>query len=50
MPTLTIRLEKSLIERMDRSIKLHHYSTRSEYIREAIREKIIRLNELKDSE
>ncbi len=40
MKLLTFKISKSLLEEMDQAFKDHHYANRTEFIREAIREKI----------
>jgi metal-responsive CopG/Arc/MetJ family transcriptional regulator len=43
METVTLKMEETLLNDIDSSIKGHRYSTRTEFIRDAIRSK---LNEL----
>lgn len=42
---LTVRLEKPLIKVMEKDMKEFHYSTKSDFLREAIREKHLKLEE-----
>jgi len=43
MDTVCLKMEDTLLEDIDRSLKTHRYSTRTEFIRDAIR---CKLNEL----
>ncbi|MEK6960695.1 MAG: ribbon-helix-helix domain-containing protein [Nanoarchaeota archaeon] len=58
MDTVCLKMEDTLLESIDRSLKAHRYSTRTEFIRDAIRcrltelekeDAIRRLTELKGS-
>lgn len=40
METICIKLEDDLLKKMDENLKKHHFSTRSEFIRALIREKV----------
>ncbi|MBR9699725.1 hypothetical protein GOV09_04680 [Candidatus Woesearchaeota archaeon] len=40
METVSLRLEKGFIAAMEKVMKGHRYATRTEFIREAVREKI----------
>lgn len=40
METVCIKIEDNLLEKMDKDIKKNGYSTKTEFIREAIRKKI----------
>lgn len=40
METICIKLEDNLLKKMDENLKKHHFSTRSEFIRALIREKV----------
>ena len=40
MEPITIRFEDTLLEKISTVMKKHHYATKTEFIREAIREKI----------
>lgn len=40
METICIKLEEDLLKKMDENLKKHHFSTRSEFIRALIREKV----------
>ncbi|MCX6804289.1 MAG: ribbon-helix-helix domain-containing protein [Candidatus Diapherotrites archaeon] len=42
---LTVRIEKPLIKVMETDMKEFHYSTKSDFLREAIREKHLKLEE-----
>jgi metal-responsive CopG/Arc/MetJ family transcriptional regulator len=45
MQSISLKLEKGLANEIERVMKEHHYSTKTEFIREAIRK---HLNELED--
>ena len=45
METICIKLDKKLLEKIDEYVKKYHYTTRSEFMRAAIREKIKKLND-----
>ncbi|MFH1376553.1 MAG: ribbon-helix-helix domain-containing protein [Candidatus Woesearchaeota archaeon] len=47
METISLKMEKELLHDVDSSIKSHRYSTRTEFIRDAIRTK---LNDLEKEE
>ena len=47
METISLKMEEELLHDMDSSIKSHRYSTRTEFIRDAIR---TRLNDLEKEE
>ncbi len=40
METVTIKMEGRLLEEIDQKLEAHRYSTRTEFIRDAIREKL----------
>jgi metal-responsive CopG/Arc/MetJ family transcriptional regulator len=40
METITIKMDSGLLNSMDQTMKGHNYSTRTEFIREAIRDKL----------
>ncbi|MEK6967228.1 MAG: ribbon-helix-helix domain-containing protein [Nanoarchaeota archaeon] len=40
METITIKMEGSLLEEIDQKLREHRYSTRTEFIRDAIRKKL----------
>ncbi len=40
METVTIKMEDSLAKTIEKKMKVHHYTTKTEFIREAIRDKI----------
>jgi metal-responsive CopG/Arc/MetJ family transcriptional regulator len=42
MKLLTFKVSESLLEEMDKTVIEHHFSNRTEFIRNAIREKIER--------
>ena len=43
METITIKMENRLLEEIDQKLEYHRYSTRTEFIRDAIREKLSEL-------
>ena len=43
METITIKMENRLLEEIDQTLEDHRYSTRTEFIRDAIREKLSEL-------
>ncbi|MBI2655731.1 ribbon-helix-helix protein, CopG family [Candidatus Woesearchaeota archaeon] len=43
METITIKMEDKLLEEIDQKLEDHRYSTRTEFIRDAIREKLSEL-------
>ena len=43
METVTIKMENKLLEEIDQKLEEHRYSTRTEFIRDAIREKLSEL-------
>ena len=45
--TLSIKIADTIVMRMDDGMKKHHYTTRSEFIRDAIREKLESLEKQK---
>lgn len=40
METISLKMDREMLETIDSSLKRHNYSTRTEFIRAAIREKI----------
>ena len=40
METISLKLEENLLEEIDQTLTKHRYSTRTEFIRDAIREKL----------
>ena len=40
METISLKMETKLIKDIDRAMKRHRYSTRTEFIRDAIRNKL----------
>ena len=47
MMTLSIKIADTIVMRMDEGMKKHNYTTRSEFIRDAIREKLESLEKQK---
>ncbi len=47
METVTIKMEDKLLEEIDQKLEEHRYSTRTEFIRDAIREKLSELEKEK---
>ncbi len=45
METISIKLEKGFLQTLEKVMKKHNYSTKTEFIREAIRDKIAELGE-----
>ena len=45
MENISLKMEKALREEIEKVMKTHYYSTKTEFIREAIREKIKKLEE-----
>lgn len=43
MEVLNVKLEKRILSEIDKKLAKHRYSTRSEFVREAIREKLSEL-------
>ena len=43
MQTITIKMEDRLLEELEQKLEEHRYSTRTEFIRDAIREKLSEL-------
>lgn len=43
MQAITIKMEDRLLEELDQKLEVHRYSTRTEFIRDAIREKLSEL-------
>ncbi len=50
METICLKIDENVLKNVDKSIKNHNYSTRTEFIREAIRDKIIELEKHKITE
>lgn len=50
MDTISLKLDSQMLKTMDIALKKHNYSTRTEFVREAIRDKLDSLsrNELLD--
>lgn len=44
MEIITLKLDETMLHNMDTSLKKHNFSTRTEFIRDAIREKLEELN------
>ncbi|MBI2147202.1 hypothetical protein HYU19_01865 [Candidatus Woesearchaeota archaeon] len=40
METISLKMEDTFLETIERAMKKHNYSTKTEFIREAIREKL----------
>lgn len=40
MKTITLKLDKNTLQNVDQSLQKHNFSTRTEFIRDAIREKL----------
>ena len=40
METISLKMEEELLHEIDRKLEKHRYSTRTEFIRDAIREKL----------
>jgi metal-responsive CopG/Arc/MetJ family transcriptional regulator len=45
METITIKLDENMLENIDKSLKKHNFSTRTEFIRDALREKLERMTQ-----
>ncbi|MBS3128161.1 ribbon-helix-helix protein, CopG family [Candidatus Woesearchaeota archaeon] len=43
METVSIKLDESILKEIDRNLKKHRYSTRTEFLRDAVRDKLIEL-------
>ena len=43
MKTISLKLEDKILEKIQEVMKEHHYTTQTEFIREALREKLRRL-------
>lgn len=44
METISLKLDENLLENIDSSLPKHNFSTRTEFIREAIRDKLKQLS------
>lgn len=44
METVTIRFQEKVLENVDKSIAKHHFNSRTEFIREAVRDKLSNLS------
>lgn len=44
MEAISLKLDETLLKNIDLSLKAHNYSTRTEFIRDAIRDKLTDLN------
>ena len=44
MKVLTLKIEQSFLKSIERAMKKNHYSTKTEFIREALREKLEHLD------
>ncbi|MBI4149303.1 ribbon-helix-helix protein, CopG family [Candidatus Woesearchaeota archaeon] len=47
METISLKLEEGILSEIDRKLAAHRYSTRTEFIRDAIREKLSELEKEK---
>ncbi|MBU1202227.1 MAG: hypothetical protein KJ583_00085 [Nanoarchaeota archaeon] len=47
MEVVSLKMEESLLEDVDKSLKINRYSTRTEFIRDAIRSKLFELEKRK---
>ena len=45
MENISLKLEKNFLLAIEKVMKKHHYSTKTEFVRESIRDKIRRLEE-----
>ena len=45
METICIKMDKNLLKNIDDGLKKHNYSTRSEFLRAAVREKLDNMNQ-----
>jgi metal-responsive CopG/Arc/MetJ family transcriptional regulator len=45
MESISLKLEKEFLQNIEKAMKKHNYSTKTEFIREAIRDKIKELGE-----
>jgi metal-responsive CopG/Arc/MetJ family transcriptional regulator len=45
MENMSLKLEKNFLDAIERIMKKHHYSTKTEFVRESIRDKIRKLEE-----
>jgi metal-responsive CopG/Arc/MetJ family transcriptional regulator len=45
MENISLKLERNLLLAIEKVMKKHHYSTKTEFVRESIRDKIRRLEE-----
>ena len=43
METISLKLDEDMLHNMDKTLKKHNFSTRTEFIRDAIRDKLERL-------
>lgn len=44
MEMVSLKLDENMLKTMDKSLRKHNFSTRTEFIRDAIREKLEELN------
>ncbi|MBL7147891.1 MAG: ribbon-helix-helix protein, CopG family [Nanoarchaeota archaeon] len=44
METVTVKFQENVLEKIDKSITKHNFNSRTEFIREAIRDKLAELN------
>ena len=44
METVTVKFQEDILKKIDKSITNHNFNSRTEFIREAIRDKLLELN------
>ena len=44
MESISLKLDRKLLQRMEAVMETHHYSTKTEFVREAIRDKMQKLD------
>jgi len=44
METVTVKFQEDILKKIDKSITTHNFNSRTEFIREAIRDKLLELN------
>lgn len=50
MESISLKLDKSILNEIDSNLKKHRYSTRTEFIRDAVRDKLIEMENRKLSD
>jgi Arc/MetJ-type ribon-helix-helix transcriptional regulator len=45
METISLKLDENMLDNIDKSLKKHNYSTRTEFVRDALREKLERMTQ-----